>query len=849
MEDGNGDELASYPSVGQSLFEALQSMRLVDKERTLWIDAICIDQANLQERNQQVRRMGEIYRQATRVLVWLGQSSESSRAAFSFVRQSYERSPFNRTELMHDPGWQHLNALAQNSYWSRVWIVQEICLGSRVLVMCGDDEIPWAHITELRVARKSIWPRHLSEGEQSFMRSFIARIDHQRELSRKGADCRLWNLLESFKESDCQETHDKIYGFMGLCTDIGNEGGILIDYSKSINDLYRDVIWLYYGIFRGTSSPPHAPQLMALSISLRNILQAHNPDDWQATQLLENLPEFNTGRIQHFLSQENAENNENISSLVQFLEGRVPHSHLGPWRDWIDPVLIDVSRLPAGSVVAISHVPTPYVQDASSRIERPTAFVSVGLDDIDETMTSENNIIGIAPPGTQVGDLVSADEDTGTAMAVDLVEPPHLHTIIGRAAVDWSRSTLVQEYESRIGPQKEIETARLLPDHNQSQISAPWPMTFVLDTSTAEHLAEPDWDQAPHRSGEIPLNMFPMNSLDTPDHAQSWQRKLKIEELERVRQDLELQRHALGARLAGIINLGATGYLSCVLQVLGLLKSFRESILQAQSLPNGSELQAVQEIFRHLQASSLPVSPVKLTEALGWKTEQLSKPQDMHHFFRVLLEKLQMQQHSAEVSNRVEELFECKMRMTKFRLQSDGRWGRASLLESIYDFQVGPNGPSSNIGLSLDSHGVLDKNYDVVLERLPPVLTLMPLFSSYNFREDKMEIKRCHFEFASRLNLTNHFMVGSHEIPNAEYQLHCVVVREDVEPTPKFLLYVRPRQENRWLLLFNDQVTWARESEVFAKNFEVNQKEGVPGNRVLGLLLYLQVTKLHELLD
>lgn len=46
--------------------------------RPLWVDSICIDQQNTSERNQQVQRMGTIFRSAARVLIWLGESHDST---------------------------------------------------------------------------------------------------------------------------------------------------------------------------------------------------------------------------------------------------------------------------------------------------------------------------------------------------------------------------------------------------------------------------------------------------------------------------------------------------------------------------------------------------------------------------------------------------------------------------------------------------------------------------------------------------------------------------------------------------------------------------------------------------
>ncbi|KAH8883497.1 heterokaryon incompatibility, partial [Thozetella sp. PMI_491] len=58
--------------VTPNLLAALRRLRYTNKDRTLWVDAICIRQSDIDERIQQVSRMGDIYSQASRVLVWLG---------------------------------------------------------------------------------------------------------------------------------------------------------------------------------------------------------------------------------------------------------------------------------------------------------------------------------------------------------------------------------------------------------------------------------------------------------------------------------------------------------------------------------------------------------------------------------------------------------------------------------------------------------------------------------------------------------------------------------------------------------------------------------------------------------
>jgi hypothetical protein len=68
-----------------NLYVALQHLRLADTERILWVDAICINQSCPLEKTQQVSMMRNIYQAAKRVLVWLGEGSEKTFRALSWV--------------------------------------------------------------------------------------------------------------------------------------------------------------------------------------------------------------------------------------------------------------------------------------------------------------------------------------------------------------------------------------------------------------------------------------------------------------------------------------------------------------------------------------------------------------------------------------------------------------------------------------------------------------------------------------------------------------------------------------------------------------------------------------------
>jgi hypothetical protein len=72
--------------VSSTLYVALEHLRYRSQECKLWIDAICIDQANTSERNSQVAIMRQIYRNAARVIIWIGPATESSEQAMAFLK-------------------------------------------------------------------------------------------------------------------------------------------------------------------------------------------------------------------------------------------------------------------------------------------------------------------------------------------------------------------------------------------------------------------------------------------------------------------------------------------------------------------------------------------------------------------------------------------------------------------------------------------------------------------------------------------------------------------------------------------------------------------------------------------
>lgn len=106
--------------VTENLHEALSRLRYRYLERIIWIDAICINQNNVREKEQQIQSMAKIYSQANRVLVWLGETADDSDRALQSIRSAggYDSEKFSNQESDH----RAITALLQRPWFQRIWV-------------------------------------------------------------------------------------------------------------------------------------------------------------------------------------------------------------------------------------------------------------------------------------------------------------------------------------------------------------------------------------------------------------------------------------------------------------------------------------------------------------------------------------------------------------------------------------------------------------------------------------------------------------------------------------------------------------------------------------------------------
>jgi hypothetical protein len=142
--------------VRPNLYAALMHFRHVTNNICLWIDAVCINQDDQEEKTAQVSRMHEIYSEATNVCGWLGSGSvsddgETTRRTFMFLRDILNLEHLDKLierdyREQRDEMLRNLllvTELLKNRYFSRRWIVQELALARRATVRWGEEGMDW----------------------------------------------------------------------------------------------------------------------------------------------------------------------------------------------------------------------------------------------------------------------------------------------------------------------------------------------------------------------------------------------------------------------------------------------------------------------------------------------------------------------------------------------------------------------------------------------------------------------------------------------------------------------------------------------------------------------------------
>lgn len=264
----------------------------------LWVDAVCINQNDIEERNSQVPLMKDIFSSAELVVSWLGAPDDVTHCAIATVEELYSELKRPDSEILdlkwilrhptlresNEP-WKALDHLIRLDYWKRVWIFQEIVLARHVVLACGKKAMDWDVLAT--VSKKLAWltaeiPKHNIEKPDSLSTlvwvilstgmgltwSLLNVIEdtrrQQADSDRTGALQKNWPLsMMGGKMLRATDPKDHIYGLLGI-TNLG----ILPDYSErtSLSAVYCGYVDHWLRDFRSGTACPF-PELFFLPLA------------------------------------------------------------------------------------------------------------------------------------------------------------------------------------------------------------------------------------------------------------------------------------------------------------------------------------------------------------------------------------------------------------------------------------------------------------------------------------------------------------------------------------------------------------------------------------------------------
>jgi len=318
--------------VRYNLYWALRSLRLPTKRRLLWVDALCINQADATERNNQVSQMADIYSGAKEVFVWLGEGNEYTDRGMDFLGEisAYAKSIADRVlkeesdrhqmykewiDLFHSAHARHdsdecfagIAAVFLRDWWTRVWTVQEITLARAAKVQVGKKSLPWecfeifSNLCTVYAVHTSGQVRPEWSGKYRMFQYYAPHIfikaDKIRVMRMKwlaNIEIPLSLMVQYTLSRFATDPRDKIYAILGL---INCGPRVSPDYSLSCNKVYTAAFRAmleYFGDLRvynflqgshpdsGKELPSWVPDFMALTTSRLNsmvFIDGSSPND------------------------------------------------------------------------------------------------------------------------------------------------------------------------------------------------------------------------------------------------------------------------------------------------------------------------------------------------------------------------------------------------------------------------------------------------------------------------------------------------------------------------------------------------------------------------------------------
>ncbi|KAK8023748.1 heterokaryon incompatibility protein-domain-containing protein [Apiospora rasikravindrae] len=247
-DGGSNGNLQFMLSITDNLAEAMRRIRhTAAANKTLWIDALCINQADTGEKSIQVPLMTVIYKSAVRVLVWLGPECDNSALAmrlieFTGARVEVDWASYAYTgvdddyeadvEAEFDTAFSDLAnvdpvySLLEREWFKRVWVRQEVFLARQAVVFCGTSAMGWA---DFRKGALVLASEFFGIQKATSLMYLVGTFPID-----------WFEVRDVLKGLQCANPRDRVYGLLALI-DTNDAGLPEVDYSLSPAEVYTAV--------------------------------------------------------------------------------------------------------------------------------------------------------------------------------------------------------------------------------------------------------------------------------------------------------------------------------------------------------------------------------------------------------------------------------------------------------------------------------------------------------------------------------------------------------------------------------------------------------------------------------
>lgn len=253
----------------RGVFDIINTILAWDTTLYLWIDALCINQEDLSERESQVAMMGKIFSQARQVVAFLGQADDMSTTAMDFMLLAANsiwahRSPDHSFtisgigRLVSEIGSRvedtvSIKGLISRPWFHRCWVVQEVALGNDPVLICGKHALSLCALSTLLKSIILVFRYSaMCDLDQMYSHDFMTAIlslgstagIHVARQGQKGNEFQLpflhslATLSATFEASD---PRDRIYALLGLNSAKRYRNALRPDYGIAVEDLYTNL--------------------------------------------------------------------------------------------------------------------------------------------------------------------------------------------------------------------------------------------------------------------------------------------------------------------------------------------------------------------------------------------------------------------------------------------------------------------------------------------------------------------------------------------------------------------------------------------------------------------------------